>query len=227
MQAFQILSCAVCVPFHCLRSLVLQEQSLISATVPAREAKTFLPAVLLGYGVPSAVLVFCHQIFATSDGVQGAIAYWQIFPLYIGAVSLSLKAFLGPARPQSADDCKDARRQLAFTYKAFGAICAAGHIITLLFILASPKPWLAFKTTLLPNFSARTDHMGLVNTFFTNDCLLAMLALTIYAWAIAPKVVSVATFVAGLLLLGPGWITMYCMGERDRLIHSAARPREE
>jgi hypothetical protein len=226
VQLFQFLSVAVWSPIYCLTSLVLRERSTEPGTIPARDSKIFLPAILAGYGIPSAIMAYHKKLFSTTDGMQGAIAWWQIFPLYIGAISLAFKVRLGPAQPESAHDLKSTRRHLAFTYKVFGAICAMGHVIALFSILSSSHPLHAFRDTFIPDFHmSRNNLIGLVHTFFACDCLLSFLALTIYAWAIAPKDLSGASFLIGFVLLGPGYTLMAAADERDKLIHRPARAK--
>jgi hypothetical protein len=129
---------------------------------------------------------------------------------------------LGPSQPESADDLDSARRHLALTYKILGAVCAIGHIRALFFILTSSSPLAAFQETFVPNFQLDySDLIGLLHSFFLCDYLLCLLAFTIYAWATRPKNLSAATFVIGLVLLGPGY-TMLASGEaRDEQIHRA------
>jgi hypothetical protein len=216
-------SAAIATPLWCILSLYLNARTPPS-TIPAVDSKTFLPAILLGYGVPSGVMAAHRKLFTSTSAHQGIIAAWQAFPIYISLVAFAFKAFLGRAQPESPQDIKSARRHLIFIYKVLGLLAAAGHIMACFSIILSPSPLKAFQATFVPVSAGRNDLLGLVHNFFLWDGLVSLTSAALYAFYIKPSDISPATFLTSLLLLGPGYTLTFVSMERDKILH---RPKQK
>ncbi|KAJ3952413.1 hypothetical protein N0V92_011160 [Colletotrichum tropicale] len=85
---YQLLGIGKVAPFYFLLSVYTTSRSVYARTtgrpVPSHVAKVILPALCLGYAIPTALMFLPHEDAVTQ---QNAIAFWQPFPVYVSLLA--------------------------------------------------------------------------------------------------------------------------------------------
>ena len=96
---------------------------------PAR-AYTLLPAIILGFVVPSAALFLVPTSSMSLDTKQIIAAIWQPFPLYIAILYPMLASIVqavSPSISSETDDREGALRGIELSYTISGVLSAVAH----------------------------------------------------------------------------------------------------
>lgn len=182
--------------------------------IRASEANALLPALIMGYLVPTVAMYFPWSDW---EATQIAIAVWQAAPFW---PNLLVRVFsLG--RTQSARDRKEESdiAPLHRVYFLAGAVCFAVHVGFLYACLTSNDPRVSFASVLLPDETAyRHDAAQGLLWIFQWDFFGCFLSTLVWAWvgvaraqrAAGEKVTLSGILTSGLaiaaasLLTGPG-----------------------
>ncbi|KAK2777212.1 FAD binding domain protein [Colletotrichum kahawae] len=85
---YQLLGIGKVAPFYFLLSVYTTSRSVYARTtgrpIPSHVAKVILPALCLGYVIPTALMFIPHEDSVTQ---QNAIAFWQPFPIYVALLA--------------------------------------------------------------------------------------------------------------------------------------------
>ena len=137
---------------------------LTASAVPKRprgnvvaKARALLPAILLGFFLPSAALFFAPSSFPL-DVKQLIAAAWQPFPVWVSVIYMIFR-FLSPAqRSEPEAQARTALKWVKRAYVVCGLSCAAAHVWVLyqtIYVEKSPESLLKIFVpyTLLPHLS--------------------------------------------------------------------------
>ncbi|GJE93616.1 hypothetical protein PsYK624_097760 [Phanerochaete sordida] len=140
--AMQLFTGGITLPLYFALSL------LTSSPVPQRprgdaigRARALLPAVALGFLVPSAAL-FLAGARLPLDTKQLLAAAWQPFPLWVALAYNALRLLFPGARSAAGADAttRAALRWVRRAYTGAGALCALAHLGVLLAVARSARP---------------------------------------------------------------------------------------
>ncbi len=137
----------------------------VPPTLPAR-AQALLPAILIGFGLPSAALFLVPSTSMSLDTKQIVAAIWQPFPLYIAVLLPALKyvscclsnSSSISTNEKEKNEKEKAVRWINISYAISGALSAIAHwaiflptIISLpSFLNTHSDPALSFKHIFIP-----------------------------------------------------------------------------
>lgn len=212
-----------------------------SQAVPRPATKALLPALLVGYVLPSILMV---ALDAKSPLIQETIVFWQIGPiLIVGLTELFTRpsaaprksaappekytqptAFSGPAPQQ--------HQPLRLVYTTTFALSAAIHVATLAYLAFNPA--LSLVRTFVPSVAdVQTSRVQTVahgmGIFFKFDLLLSVAAA--FVWSVATiwdlrrvglaeqgVLRSVLGLCVGYVVVGPGAATAALWRKREEVV---------
>jgi hypothetical protein len=122
-----------------------------SARVPLPHAKAMLPALVLGYLVPT-ILMFLPYSDENLWTTQGMVAFWQPCPWYVNAVLWVLSNFYAASATQD-NRTKAPLRDVDYlgpAYKVAILVPAVTHIGTMFVCLLSNDPQHSFSHVFIP-----------------------------------------------------------------------------
>ncbi|CAG8052089.1 unnamed protein product [Penicillium salamii] len=153
-----------------------------SRTIPVSVAQALLPALVLGFVLPTMMMFFPLQ--DTLSSRQVFIALWQPAPIYVALltdiVSRGIK-WLGRSAPVRLDDqfgtsvCGDIP-YLRIVYAAVGGISACFHFALILSWIASGSGFITRALIPLDSFGQVSSLADGIFIFFQNDFLLVAIA---------------------------------------------------
>jgi hypothetical protein len=156
---YQLLGIGKVAPFYFLLSVHTTSRSVYARTtgrpIPSHVAKVLLPALCLGYVIPTVLMFLPH---ADSITQQNLIAFWQPSPLYVSLlVWVGSKALCALRAPKPFDleifDNKDLPYlQSGYAFCFFAT--AITHICVLLYAGVSPSVSVSQSFFSLPSFDA-------------------------------------------------------------------------
>ncbi|KAI2469471.1 hypothetical protein F4781DRAFT_394238 [Annulohypoxylon bovei var. microspora] len=198
--------------------------------VPIATARALLPAVVLGYLVPTVALYYGTWDLQT---VQYLTAFWQPFPILVSAL-LSLFSFLTFSSSSASATAKNGDvKHLKRVYLLAGLVSAASHLSTLYLSLASDNPQLALSYIFVPNRGSWKDSMVLgIHYIFQIDFIGAYVSTLFWTWLVtydalrlqgksSPSNLIQAALGIGFVTLvaGPGAaVVVVCNWREDRLV---------
>ncbi|EOD44034.1 putative fad binding domain protein [Neofusicoccum parvum UCRNP2] len=220
--AYQLMGIGKIAPLYYLVSLFTSNSPLYTRTtgrsIPASVAKALLPALCIGYVIPTILMFLPYDDLATQ---QNRIAFWQPFPIYVAALTFgisSLICLVDPGQPLDLElfELKDVLALQAGYAFAFFAT-AATHISAVFYILANSSTSISEVFFNLPRPGAAWGEVANpVFVFFKYDMLLCFAA--VFVWCLysilelrrtgyitseqAVKAAAVTT--AAQLVVGPG-----------------------
>lgn len=177
---YQLLGIGKVAPVYFLLSVYTTNRNVYARTtgrpVPSHAAKVLLPALCLGYVIPTAMMFLPHEESTTQ---QNAIAFWQPSPLYVPLLAwVGSKAVqaLSPTKPFDLEIFEN--RDLPYLQSGY-AFCffatAITHICTFLYAGLSPSVSISQAFFSLPEF----DSIDLTG-FFKYDMLLCFSSVAIW-----------------------------------------------
>lgn len=182
-------------------------------------AKAILPAVILGYIIPSMLLFFPYT---DTDTHQVIIAFWQpapvLVPILTGIFSyFTTKLRAGQHSNESSNRTKEDTYlpHLSAVYKATGIIAACFHAFVIIGCVVLSDFSLTDVLLRKDSFAPVSDLADGVFVFFQNDCLMTAVAVflccMVTVWDLYRVGLSNVTLlgglgavVAGFGLVGPG-----------------------
>jgi len=135
----------------------------LSRDVPPRYSKTILPAVLLGYALPT-VLMFWP--WKDPNMVQGMTAFWQPSPIYVQILIVIFAYFYNLRYPEPKHNDRKAKdeprdlKDLKLIYIVTFLIGVFLHFGVVYTLLTSTDPQLSFRTTFVPDIEIRQKSLG-------------------------------------------------------------------
>lgn len=201
--------------------------------VSAGYAQSLLPAVVLGYLVPTALVYYVPWGYTRT--VQQLVAFWQPSPIYV-SVLLGVFSFLVPSSSSSATTAvaKNADvKHLKRAYLVVGLVTAAAHAATVYTLLTSDDAKLTFGYVFLPDRATWKDSMALgLHYIFQVDFFGAFGATLIWGWVVVydvlrilgkPGAIDFIKTVLGIVFVtvvaGPGTaLVMVWNWREDRLV---------
>ncbi len=240
----QLSTAGVILPLYFL-SYVRNMPSLPS-TLPndsVSRARTVLPAVVLGYVVPSAAL-FLAPAGTSLDTKQVIAAIWQPFPIYIMVfhnLFRKVDSFLrGPTFP--ADESNAASFWIKCSYYASALLSAVAHLTIVLPSLFTSNPAHSFANVFVPYYmhpylpikplsSDLPAYRLTVRLLFQHDWLtMTMATLVFFAWSNhVTRTTSGAPWATRMVLLtligGPGTAVAWAAVEREEKINNHQRAK--
>lgn len=170
---YQLLGTGKVAPLYFLLSIYTTSTSVYARTtgrpVPSNAAKVLLPALCLGYVIPTALMFLPHEEGTTQ---QNAIAFWQPSPLYVSLLAwVGSKAVqaLSPAKPFDLEifDNQDLPYlQSGYAFCFFAS--AITHICTFMYAGLSPSVSISQSFFSLPGL----DSIDITAGFWKYDMLL-------------------------------------------------------
>lgn len=156
---YQLLGIGKVAPVYFLLSIFTTSRSIYARTtgrpVPSNAAKVLLPALCLGYVIPTVLMFLPHEDSSTQ---QNAIAFWQPSPLYVSLLAwVGSKAVsaLGATKPFDSEIFEN--KDLPYLQAGY-AFCffatAITHICTLLYAGVTPSVTISQALFNLPAFDA-------------------------------------------------------------------------
>ncbi|GJE93620.1 hypothetical protein PsYK624_097800 [Phanerochaete sordida] len=159
-------------------------------------AHALLPALALGFGLPSLALFAAPARLAPASA-QLLAALWQPFPLWLALLANGLRPFFAAVLPAPAGPAacaRAAKQSIQRTFLACGALSALTHIWALADALTAKSPSAALITTFVPytlwlslGLAPRPDAPPLhqaARAFFQYDCAcIALGAALFFAWS--------------------------------------------
>ncbi|EXJ92529.1 hypothetical protein A1O3_01081 [Capronia epimyces CBS 606.96] len=153
---YQTVGGAIIVPLYYLAylwdSADSQYWSAESRQVPVSYAKALLPALLLGYLVPT-TLMFLPYSDSDLWTTQAMIALWQPSPWFVNAILWILSTFYGSMDSQTAGQESSLRdmKYLDSTYMVVFLVSVISHFGTVLVCLLSDDPQHSFSHAFVPH----------------------------------------------------------------------------
>ncbi|CAG8112183.1 unnamed protein product [Penicillium olsonii] len=192
-----------------------------SRTVPVSMAQALLPALVLGFVLPTTMMFFPLQDTLTTR--QVFIALWQPAPIYVAilteVVSRAIAWFNRPApvKPgsQVGSIVRDDLPYLRTAYAAVGGISACFHFALMLSWVVSGSDFIIRALVPLNSFGEKSNLADGIFIFFQSDFLLVALATMLWClasiWDMYRVGISNVSWKAGLfglvlgcILIGPG-----------------------
>lgn len=172
--------------------------------VPLSWAKTLLPAIGLGYLLPTALMFYP---FGNIDYTMLATAFWQPAPVLVNIIWVILK--------QMSSSTGTARPHIRATLAVTGTVAAAAHIGTLYGIFSPSYPSITPSSIFVPLEARATSFEEAAHFIFQIDYLLIFIASTI--WCLqsraedrvkggkrGTRVADLVLLVVSVGLVGPG-----------------------
>ncbi|KIP02313.1 hypothetical protein PHLGIDRAFT_122568 [Phlebiopsis gigantea 11061_1 CR5-6] len=245
----QLITAGVVLPFYFAIHILLVPLFPIGRRgIPHPEARALLPAVIMGFLVPSAMLfLFPASPRIPLDVKQIIAALWQPFPIYLAVIhNLLSKTFHNSASidtsPTRIDDSEiEAFPELTRAYLFSGVLCTLSHWTILLpSVFASDPSW-SFVQIFVPYplhaaIGAGPAHVApyrlSIRLLFQNDCLMTTIAAMIFfGWSHSQMSRSTTPmnacskeryWIVKMVLLtfvgGPGASIAWAALEREKLI---------
>ncbi|KAI0892223.1 hypothetical protein F4806DRAFT_479875 [Annulohypoxylon nitens] len=193
--------------------------------VPISYARALLPAVLLGYLIPTVALFYGTWDIQT---VQYLTAFWQPSPIYVSALLVLFSFFTSPSSPTTTTKNSDVKH-LKLVYLLAGLISTFSHLSTLYLSLTSDNPQLSLSYIFLPNRATWKDTTALgLHYIFQVDFFGAFGSSLFWSWLITYDVLRIegrsrassliqAVFGIGITTLvgGPGTAIMMVYSWRE------------
>ncbi|KEF58274.1 uncharacterized protein A1O9_06200 [Exophiala aquamarina CBS 119918] len=154
--------------------------------VPLNYAKALLPALVIGYLIPTLAL-FINDSDPEQKRKQFLIFVWQPTPLYVNGILLLLSRFLSsgspaPAKKESASSAPDVKYLNTIYVAAFTATAAA-HIATFYIILTSADPQHSFTHVFVkPHEWGQSGVTKGLHAVFQADYWIIFLASLVWAY---------------------------------------------
>lgn len=173
---YQLLGVGKVAPVYYLISLYTSSRLLYTRTsgraVPTSAARAILPALVLGYILPTLLMFLRYESAATH---QNFVAFWQPSPVYVSLIAYAISSFLSRFDTSDIYDrvfqLKDVT-PLRITYGVAFTFTALSHIATLIYILSNASLSLANVFANLPSPDAMFHETGSVFDFFKWDMTL-------------------------------------------------------
>lgn len=200
---------------------------------PTSKARALLPAIALGYLLPSAALIFPLPWFSL-DTVQIISAIWQPFPLYISAILFILQRFGNNTATPNDGYLQPLKR----TYFASAFVATISHIGVLSYVLTSssaPSPAEVFLPPYwFPQLHATRMHGNdlpayrvAARTLFQHDWFTMTLAAFVFfifslrtLWSRRGTSAWTSTILVDIVF-GPGAAVCYAAVQREEAIWAA------
>lgn len=141
---YQLVGIGKVAPLYFLFSIYTTSRSVYARTtgrpVPSHTAKVLLPALCLGYVIPSVLMFLPHEESITQ---QNVIAFWQPSPLYVSLLAWAgskIMHLLRPTKPfdvEIFENCDLSYLQSGYAF-CFSATAIA-HICAFLYVSLSPS----------------------------------------------------------------------------------------
>ncbi|KAI0383242.1 hypothetical protein F5Y04DRAFT_31274 [Hypomontagnella monticulosa] len=181
---YQLIGAAVIAPLYYLAYVFASASDAYYSEgreVSAGYAKSLLPAVVLGYLIPTAAMFYVPLSDITT--VQNIIAFWQPAPIYVSVLLLVFSLFV-PSSPSGSAANKNADvKHLKRVYLLVGLVAAVSHATTVYKLLTSDSAQLAFEYVFLPNRATWKDSMALgLHYIFQLDFFGAFGSTLIWCW---------------------------------------------
>lgn len=155
----QLVTAGVTLPLYYVAHM--QTMPIADAIFPSdalERAQTLLPAIVLGYLLPSAALFLTPPQGVSLDTRQILAAIWQPFPIYIAVLHTSFRYMCVIARPNKASADAEAERNrgaraltwVKGAYMFSAAISAVSHWAILIPSLFSSDPPWSFAHVFVP-----------------------------------------------------------------------------
>ncbi|PVH90855.1 FAD/NAD(P)-binding domain-containing protein [Periconia macrospinosa] len=218
---YQLFGVAVIAPLYYLASVFTSRNPTYyiptTRAVPITVGKALLPALLLGYAVPTILMFLPYGDTATT---QSMIAFWQPAPIYVVILIESLSRLIGLGERKKTQSPLDSYKNydmplLNNIYRVTFAISACAHIATIIICMKSTQ--VSLTSVLIPQkiFTPVGTMAEGVFIFLQNDFLSCFLAT--FVWGIISSwdlyrvgmsnvslLKSFGMMMAGLFLVGPG-----------------------
>ncbi|KAL2066914.1 hypothetical protein VTL71DRAFT_1338 [Oculimacula yallundae] len=156
-----------------------------SRLVDTSYAKALLPALLLGYLLPTVAMYipFPDPGFKIH---QTLIALWQPCPLYVNFLLVIISAYVGKQNTAPKDNLSPSNlKYLHRVYITGFAVSAFVHIITIILCISQKVPQISFVHSLLCVPAAeRLTLTGSLHYIFQVDCLIILAAALASAWGV-------------------------------------------
>ncbi|KAL1853095.1 hypothetical protein Daus18300_011923 [Diaporthe australafricana] len=156
---YQLLGIGKVAPFYFLLSVYTTRRNVYARTagrpIPSHTAKVLLPALCLGYVIPTVLMFLPHEDSITQ---QNAIAFWQPSPVYVSLlVWVGSKALDALKAPKPLDLEIFEKKDVSYLQSGY-AFCffatAITHICTFLYAGLSPSVSIHQSLFSLPGFDA-------------------------------------------------------------------------
>jgi hypothetical protein len=199
--------------------------------VPLGYVRSLLPAMVLGYLVPT--LAMYYAPWSDIKTVQYLTALWQPFPIFVG-ILLFIFSLLIPSSPRKANEKNGDVKHLKRVYLIAGLVSAAAHLSTLYICFTSSDPRLSFSYVFLPIRGAWKESMAHgLHYIFQWDFWGAFAASLFWCWLVVydalrlligkPSISQRVQMVLGIglvtLVAGPGTTVVAAWNWReDRLV---------
>lgn len=232
----QLLGIGKIAPFYFLLSMLNTRRDVYNRTtgraVHSPVAKALIPALCLGFIVPSVLLFIQHGDHATQ---QNAIAFWQPLPVYVAMLTWLFSRAIdraSPAKPLDLEllDNKDVT-PLMCGYALCASVTAVLHICTMICAIPSPNVSLIEAMFNLSTVASMRSGMNPAD-FFRYDfvlCFAAMLVWLLYSvfhlrrlgYITTGNALKAAVAIAlGQILVGPGAVYAVIWAWRENVIVS-------
>ncbi|KAG6357457.1 hypothetical protein INS49_013334 [Diaporthe citri] len=177
---YQLLGIGKVAPVYFLLSLYTTSRSVYARTtarpVPSNAAKVLLPALCLGYVVPTVLMFLPHEESITQ---QNMIAFWQPSPLYVSLLAWAGSKALDALRPTKRFDLEIFENKDLPYLRSGYAFCffatAVTHICTLLYAVLTPSVSFSQAFFNLPGFDAID-----ISAFMKYDMLLCFSSVMVW-----------------------------------------------
>lgn len=215
---YQVTGFAVIAPLYYIAYLYTSKDGTywwpLSREIPLEYAKSLLPALLLGYLLPTWLMF--HQ-WSSQRTTQIMIAIWQPSPIYVNVILIVLSRFF---KEKQHSNPLAARERPDIVYlKVVYAICFSVSLVLhigTLFLLLSPKSELSLSTVVPLSFRFLSgSFVDAIHYIWAWDFVIGFLATVSWCllaqwdlWRVGMTNVTVgqgATVMAlALIFLGPG-----------------------
>lgn len=156
-------------------------------TIPTSTSKVFLPALMIGYIIPTTMLLLP---IGGQEIRQAVLALWQPAPVYVSLLTLffskaieTTKRFQRKGLSESIKDVDGDSHHLKIVYKVTGMMSACFHVSIILSCIISTE--LSLPRVFVPRDSfAPVARIGDgVFIFFQNDFLMMAVSTLLWCWA--------------------------------------------
>ncbi|KAI1087365.1 hypothetical protein F5B19DRAFT_475936 [Rostrohypoxylon terebratum] len=194
-------------------------------SVPLGYARALLPAVVLGYFIPTVALFYGTWDIQT---VQYLTAFWQPSPIYVSALLVLFSFFTSPSSTTATTKNHDIKH-LKLVYLLAGLVSGFSHLSTAYLSLTSDDPLLSLSYIFLPNRATWRDSTALgLHYIFQVDFFGAFGSGLFWSWLLTydvlriegrPRASSLIQAVLGIgittLVAGPGSAIMMVYSWRE------------
>lgn len=177
---YQLLGIGKVAPVYFLLSIYTTSSSIYARTtgrpVPSNVAKVLLPALCLGYVIPTVLMFLPHEDSITQ---QNMIAFWQPSPLYVSLLAWVGSKAMAALRPTKRFDLEIFENKDVPYLQSGYAFCffatAITHICTLLYAVLTPSVSISQSFFNLPGFDAID-----ISAFWKYDMLLCFSSVMVW-----------------------------------------------